>query len=269
MSVKLILQMPRMIIFHGTSVDAIINITLNIDKMTKGRLKDCTEQKCVELRNWKIALMVISRLRLDTNHRRFNFTSTAALTFAATKFFSLQQDLNNMLHRSNRISMSNFSFNFNGFSNRDCLHLFHFEKQDVTRVMDVIAWPATQKSTKRNRYAVSSILVCCVILRRLATPSRWTDLEGIFGKHSSQLSEIFWERLEWLLTTRSSLLTVGLSNHFIQQRTALYSECIRYKLNGLNNCVGFIDVTVIGIDRPSSSHMMQRVAYNGHKRKHS
>lgn len=48
----------------------------------------------------------------------------------------------------------------------------------------------------------------------------------------------------------------------------MYVDKIRNKLNGLTNCVGFIDGTVIGIARPSGSHMLQFVAYNGHKRKH-
>lgn len=47
------------------------------------------------------------------------------------------------------------------------------------------------------------------------------------------------------------------------------ADCIRSKLNGLSNFEGFIDGTVIGIARPSGSHMLQLVEYNRQKRKHS
>ena len=36
----------------------------------------------------------------------------------------------------------------------------------------------------------------------------------------------------------------------------------------LDTCIGFIDVTVLGISR-SKGHLAQRVVYNGHKRKHA
>lgn len=49
---------------------------------------------------------------------------------------------------------------------------------------------------------------------------------------------------------------------------SIYAGKISQKCNGLSNCVGFIDGTVIGIARPSG-HLYQRVVYNGHKRKHA
>lgn len=151
-----------------------------------------------------------------------------------------------MLLRSNRISLSDFSFNFNGISNRDCLPLFLFEKRDIQRVMNVNAWPVSQTRTSTNRYAVNWLLVCWVLLRRLPTPSRWNDLEDFFGKHASQLSEIFWEGLEWVLSTSGYPISVGLSDEFMQLRALLYTSKKREKLNGLSNCVGFINGTFIG-----------------------
>ena len=47
-----------------------------------------------------------------------------------------------------------------------------------------------------------------------------------------------------------------------------YASSIYEKFHALNNCVGFIDGTVIGIARPKG-YEFQRVAYNGHKWKHA
>ena len=48
----------------------------------------------------------------------------------------------------------------------------------------------------------------------------------------------------------------------------MYADAVKDKTDGLHNCVGFIDGTVIGIARPTG-YETQIVAYNGHKRKHS
>ena len=45
----------------------------------------------------------------------------------------------------------------------------------------------------------------------------------------------------------------------------MYADAVEDKTDGLHNCVGFIDGTVIGIARPTR-YETQMVAYNGHKR---
>lgn len=137
----------------------------------------------------------IYRRRHKVNHRHFSFESAAALKFVANKVMFLQGDIENMLHHGNRINLSNFTFNFDGFSNRGCLSLLRFEKEHIVQVMDVTGWPVTQTTTKHNRYVVNAMLIFCIILRILAISSRWMDLEKIFGKHSSYLSEICWRTL--------------------------------------------------------------------------
>ena len=106
------------------------------------------------------------------------------------------------------------------------------------------------------------------MLRRLATPARWRDLEELFGKHGPQLSEIFWEALEHFIDVDEHLITSSISADFIQPRLAGYAEAIHAKSNTLATCIGFIDCTVLGIARPKG-HLAKRVVYNGHKQKHA
>ena len=173
------------------------------------------------------------------------------------------------LCRSNRLSTAQFSFNFNVFSDAECLSLFRFAKRDISRVTIALAWPENQNHTKKNRYAVTPLLTTCIVLRRLSSPSRWTDMEIMFGKYAAQLSEIFWESLEHFMKRRECLLSsVSLIGHYMSARARIYANAIREKGGALRNCVGFIDGTVIGIARPGDS-TAQSVAYNGHKRKHA
>ena len=106
-----------------------------------------------------------------------------------------------------------------------------------------------------------------VVLRRLASPARWSDLEDLFGQHASELSEIFWEGLENLIDAHLHLISEPINQCFLASRAEIYAEAIYSRGNSLANCVGFIDGTVLGIAK-AKGHLTPCVAYNGHKRKH-
>ena len=57
-----------------------------------------------------------------------------------------------VLSRSNRISLTEFSLNFNGLGDRDCLFYFRFTKNDVVCMVYAVSWPEEHRSTSRNRY---------------------------------------------------------------------------------------------------------------------
>lgn len=76
------------------------------------------------------------------------------------------------------------------------------------------------------------------------------DMELLFGHHTSQLSEIFWEGVEQFMSTRAHLLTGEIYPSFITSHAASYDEAIRYNSGAIHNCIGFLDGTFIGIARP-------------------
>ena len=59
-----------------------------------------------------------------------------------------------------------------------------------------------------------------------------------------------------------------MSHSFIQMKAEAYASSVYEKCSALQKCVGFIEGTVIGIARPKG-YELQRVTYNGHKRKHA
>lgn len=235
--------------------------------MDRGRQKDCAQGKTVlARRRWQSVLCTVAKHR--GNHRGSAFSSSNLLFYVAGRFQSLDQDLQNQLARRNRISATSFLFNFNAYSDADCLFYFRFRNTDICRLVVALAWPEGQTKTDRNRYAVSPIIATCIMLRRLASPARWRDLEAMFGKHASQLSEIFWEGIEHFVAARGHLLSACLTTALLGPRLEEFAKAVYDKSGCLENCIGFIDGTVLGIARPSGN-MLQLSAYNGHKRKHS
>jgi hypothetical protein len=79
------------------------------------------------------------------------------------------------------------AFFINALSDRECLIRYRFKRQDVGFINDLIPWktaldPQGKMRTMRRRYRVDPVEATAILLRRLATPSRWVDLQTEFWK---------------------------------------------------------------------------------------
>ena len=90
----------------------------------------------------------------------------------------------------------------------------------------------------------------------------------MFGRHKSQLSEIFWEALMVFVFERVGLVMDNFCSPFWSERYSGYANAVYCKSNALDNVVAFIG-TNLKIARPSGDHILERVAYNGHKCSHA
>lgn len=186
---------------------------------------------------------------------------------AARKYIDAKSNYKNHVERCLMLKCSIFEQTFNHMSDHENLRLFRFKKRDVMRMAAVVRWDDVPHKSI-NLYRTTRLLGTAVFLKRLASPFRWQDLEVLFGKHAPQLSEIFWETLECFLDKRKGLLMGELNSNFLQPKLGLYANAVEKKCGTLENCVGFIDGTVIGVARPGDNGM-QNVLYNGHRRTHA
>lgn len=163
--------------------------------------------------------------------------------------------------RSLRIHVQ--SFDIKELGNKECFRSFRFtEKEILSHLVPFVGWQ--QNHTTRNRYACTPLLATCVVLRRLATTNRWEDLTLEFGRHSSQLSEIFWESMEGIFARWEHLLC-DWRGDLMSSRASLYASYVA-RVAPSTQCVGFLDVTKILVTRPGGSNLNQRALYSGHKR---
>jgi hypothetical protein len=93
------------------------------------------------------------------------------------------------------------AFNINALSGRECLTRYRFKRHDVGFISDLFPWetsldPQGKMRTMRRRYRVDPVEATAIFLRRLATPSRWVDLQQEFGKHTAALSKLFYHALD-------------------------------------------------------------------------
>ena len=165
------------------------------------------------------------------------------------------------LDRQRRIRVT--SFKLNAFSSQECLSLFRFRPADLGRLVDLLQIDVL---FPRTRFSVGSIECFAIVLRRLASPARWVDLEELFGRSGAALCHIFYSTV-WALMDKWGFLLCEWRVCFMRARAAFYSEKIAGSGAYLDRCVGFIDGTAIFIARPGGG--LQRACYSGHKRKHA
>jgi hypothetical protein len=141
-----------------------------------------------------------------------------------------------------------------------------FSKRDITALASRMPWQETtelgQVRTARRKYIASSEEAVTILLSRISMPCRVDDLEQRFYRSTAA---IFYKTLEcfilWALT-----LVSAFQRDFLRSRAHLYARKIFAKSrNATQNCVGFIDGTLIEIARLPG--LMQRATYSGHKRR--
>jgi hypothetical protein len=137
--------------------------------------------------------------------------------------------------------------------------------QEIRSLLPVFGF--NRRRTLQNGWVCEAIEATRMVLRRLATPCRLSDLEPIFGRHSVALSEIFWECLEMFVHGQMHLVTTFKTN-FLRSRSHSYAKAIFDRRAVLNNCVGFIDRSKTQMERPGGRGSNQRAKYSGHKRFH-
>jgi hypothetical protein len=168
-----------------------------------------------------------------------------------------------------RCRISTHSYNINALSDQECLLRYRFTRKDVGFISRLIPWELTRDEfgrmrTGRRRYRIDPVEATAIMLRRMATASRWVDVQVEFGKHSACLTEIFYHTLELFYLKFGERIMMWPQN-IIAKRASYYSNCVHEKGSALPNVVGFIDGTAVEIARPGG--MGQRATYSGHKRR--
>ena len=155
-------------------------------------------------------------------------------------------------------------FNVENLTEEECWLKFRFQKNDLGRLGQELGSPTEIRCA--NGVVETRINALCILLRRLAYPSRYVDLWEVFGRHPTELSVIFNETLQHIFNNKIHLLQNINNLSWMQMDNLLsYAEAVNGKGAALQTCIGFIDGTTRPISRPSEN---QRVTFSGHKRVH-
>lgn len=105
--------------------------------------------------------------------------------------------------------------------------------------------------TERSDYYCDTLIAGCILMRSLAAPCSWREVEMILGMRDYALSEVVWESLEAFIETYGNIITTLRSDFLVA--SAEYFENIVHE-NGTRLVIAsfFIDCTQIAMKRPGA-----------------
>jgi hypothetical protein len=208
--------------------------------------------------------------------KRRNLTSVLAWSFNDDDFvmnYAIVNELRRLGEQSElqhlaRMKVLSSTFNPNSISDLQCLQRCRFTRKDVRFLADLIPWGKRldhegRMRTSQKLYPVDPVEATAIMLRQLATASRWVDVEPEFGEHRSALSEIFYHALELFYSEFGSSLETW-PESLVTLRAREYEKSVEKKGYPLDSVVAFIDSIGIEIARPRG--ISQRATHSGHKR---
>ena len=146
----------------------------------------------------------------------------------------------------------------------ECFSESRVEKKDLPLLADALGLPDGFHYNQRT--TADKLEGLCILLRRMSSPFRYTDMLARFRRPVPELSLISNTVMNYIYDLHGHKLCQW--NHEILNPRYFdtYTDAISNKGAALQNCFGFIDGTIRLICRPSQE---QRIMYNGHKRVHS
>ena len=155
------------------------------------------------------------------------------------------------------------SFDLDAYSDDESVEKFRFTRSDIRRLVDCLKVPGVFQTPERSR--CSAIEALCILLRRLSVPDRWSDLESMFSRSRSGLSNIFLFMVDHLVLSFGDLLYMDRNR--LADSLDRFCNAVKAQGGEVDNVWGFIDGTRRKVCRPKSG-AAQRSVYSGHKRYH-
>lgn len=184
------------------------------------------------------------------------------LSTAIFRLVRKNRDVSQIIRR--KLHIKTVCFNVHIFSTENSLKFFHFRPRELGKLSDLVNFNGI---TARRHYRCSPITATCTLLRILAYPSRWFDLELFFGLSSQVLCEVFWEALVAFQPNINALLST-FRTYLVSIIALNYAQFIEGQGAPLPHCIGFISGTKIFMSRPVGRTAKKLEWYSGKKRPH-
>ena len=133
-------------------------------------------------------------------------------------------------------------FDLNAITSAYCWTDYRFAKLDVPYVANLLELP--DKLTCYNRTAAGKEEALCIMLRKLSSPCRYSDMVRQFGRAVPELSLIFNEVVSVVYDRFGHLLHTLDQGWLSSDKLGEMAQAVFNKGAALANCWGFLDGTV-------------------------
>jgi hypothetical protein len=124
------------------------------------------------------------------------------------------------------------------------LHQYRFTRRQLERITIALKLPEVYVTS--SRYKFPRLEAICILLHRLAYPTRIVTLVITYGRSKSSISELINELSSFIYFKCKQLLRFNL-NVFSAKNMERYALAIYRRSHCLDKCIGFVDATVKAI----------------------
>ncbi|ETV90675.1 hypothetical protein H310_14569 [Aphanomyces invadans] len=153
-------------------------------------------------------------------------------------------------------------FDLNAMSDANALLEFRFDVAGVQQLGFLLGLPAVVITLSRNRVLRDEAM--CILLSRMAFPTRLFDMSRTFGRSRSVLCDVFLHVLNEIYDCWGHLLYINYK--LVQRNIDQYCAAIQRKGAPTNRVFGFIDGTKVQTCRISAindGNNLQKEIYSG------
>lgn len=170
---------------------------------------------------WSAVIAALLRRKRNLQRRSFReIRRSSRLLLYALKQASYRFNERPLhFHRVSEIQVHSWDYILNEWTDLQWQEAFRINKQQLETLVKVLSWPFNRTVTKSNKYSTNTTISTLIVLRRLASPCRWSNLSYVLYKHPVQMSEIFWETLHRCWRVHANILTGPLSAGFFGCQT--------------------------------------------------
>lgn len=164
---------------------------------------------------------------------------------------------------------------FDSFTDEECWHYLRFRKTELSELLILCDFPAI--IVCKNGTSCPGEHAFCILLYRIAYPSRLFELQEIFGRDYSQISRIFKWSIDFMHLKHKNKVECNLS--WYTERFDMYHQSIIKKVlesprnpnrgfipQEVSNIFAFLDGTGLEIARPGNG--AQNPFWNGYMHGH-
>ena len=133
------------------------------------------------------------------------------------------------------------------FSEGQCWHFLRFRREDLHTLFDLMGFPVV--ITLDNGGTCSGEYAFCLMLYRLAYPTRLFTLQYVFGREYSQLSRVFKHAITWTENNHIHRVQGPRIINWFAQRFDMYHQAILQKIlsSPFNPNPGFVPAVLSDI----------------------
>lgn len=192
-------------------------------------------------------------MRICPCHDEIKFSTTLqgteqrAHVISRRTLYIFKWKMKEVSQKHQKYRLTSYSRVFWGPFERNFISPFCITRPNSQAIVNGLAWLKSKTRTSNKFYFTNDKLSTFIVLRRQKSMCQRMNLIWLFYQYPSHMGEIFWKKVLNFTHAQEYLFTDHLNPQVFGLRAGQYAAKIEQKCSALDNCVYFVNCTVLDI----------------------